>query len=144
MALDHVRDTAEDYQSAATDVAGDLQEQATSALADVEAAASAALSKAEAFIKENPVAAAVGIGAAGILIALAVTSRRSQNAPLDSRLLSELNRHSEDVVRAVRRNANSFANSETAGAIETFVSNLVTNLVKVPEAVSKQVANLAK
>lgn len=113
------------------------------AMADIEKAANAALEKAETFIKENPVATAIGIGAAGAMIAFAI-ARRTRHQPLDRRLLDELNRHSEDVVRAVRRNANSFANSDTAQAVEGFVANLVNNLVKVPEAVSKQVSNLTK
>lgn len=114
-----------------------------SALADIEKAATAALEKAEAFVRENPMAAVIGVGAAGALIALAI-SRRSANQPIDRRLLNELNRHSEDIVRAVRRNASAVANSDTAGALETFVSNLITNISKVPGAVSNQVSNLTK
>lgn len=116
----------------------------SSALADIEQAATVALEKAEDFVRENPVAAVIGIGAAGALVALAITSRRNANQPLDRRLLNELNRHSEHIVRAVRRNANAAANSDTAGALESFVSNLITNIAKVPGAVSNQVSNLTK
>lgn len=145
MALEDMRTSADDVQQAAGDAAASLQDQASTALADIEAAAGAALNRAEEFIKENPLATAIGIGAAGALIGLALASRNSgRNAPLDRRLMNELNRHSEDIVRAVRRNTNSLANSDTAGAIESFVSNLVSNLVKVPETVSKQVSNLTK
>lgn len=115
-----------------------------SALAEIEKAATAALNKAEDFVRENPMAAVIGVGAAGALIALAITSRRSGNQPIDRRLLNELNRHSEDIVRAVRRNANAVASSDTAGALESFVSNLITNISKVPGAVSNQVSNLTK
>lgn len=113
-----------------------------SGLAYFEKAAAAALDKAEAFVKENPVAVAIGVGAAGALIAYAIANKRTRNQSVDQRLLNELSRHSEDVVRAVRRNANSFANSDTAQAIESFVSNLVTNLVKVPETVSRKVSDI--
>lgn len=116
----------------------------SSALADIEQAATVALQKAEDFVRENPVAAVIGIGAAGALVALAITSRRNANQPLDRRLLNELNRHSEHIVRAVRRNANAAADSDTAGALESFVSNLITNIAKVPGAVSSQVSNLTK
>ncbi len=114
-----------------------------SALADIEKAATAALDKAEAFVRENPMAAVIGVGAAGALLALAI-SRRNANQPIDRRLLNELNRHSEDIVRAVRRNANAVANSDTASALESFVTNLLTNISKVPSAVSNQVSNLTK
>lgn len=115
-----------------------------SALADIEKAATAALNKAEDFVRENPMAAVIGVGAAGALLALAITSRRSANQPLDRRLLNELNRHSEDIVRAVRRNARAVTNSDTASALESFVSNLISNIAKVPGAVSNQVSNLTK
>jgi len=45
-------------------------------------------------------AAVIGDGAAGALIALAITSHRSANRTLDRRLLSEFNRQSEDLVRS--------------------------------------------
>ena len=115
-----------------------------SALADIEKAATAALNKAETFVRENPMTAVIGVGAAGALIALAITSRRNANQPLDRRLLNELNHHSEDIVRAVRRNASAVSNSDTANALESFVSNVLSNLAKMPGALSNQVSNLTK
>lgn len=140
MALDDIH--ADIHADSADSEFDSLQQQAGTAMADIERAATAALNKAEAFIKENPVAAAIGIGAAGAAVALLIASRRSSAQPLDRRLLKELNRHSEDVVRAVRDNAKSFANSDTARGLETFVSNVFANLSKVPGEVSKQVSNL--
>ncbi|MEQ1716773.1 MAG: hypothetical protein ABL907_12435, partial [Hyphomicrobium sp.] len=79
----------------------------TSIVTEFEKAAATALTSVETYIRENPITAAVGIGAAGTLVALAIASRRSKTEPLDRRLRNELNRHSADVVRAMRRNANS-------------------------------------
>lgn len=140
MALDDIH--ADIHADSAASESDSFQQQAGTAMSDIERAATAALNKAEAFIKENPVAAAIGIGAAGAAVALLIASRRSSAQPLDRRLLKELNRHSEDVVRAVRENAKSFANSDTARGLETFVSNVFANLSKVPGEVSKQVSNL--
>lgn len=140
MALDDMntsRESAESYVSDAADGAA-------SVMAEWEKAASSAIETAETYIRENPITAAVGIGAAGALLAFAIASRRSSAQPLDRRLMNELNRHSADVVRAVRRNANSFANSDTAGALEKFVSDVVGKLAKVPETVAKQASDLAK
>jgi ElaB/YqjD/DUF883 family membrane-anchored ribosome-binding protein len=144
MALEdiHAADAARTAMNAAASDLDGLQQQAGNALADIEQAASAALNKAETFIKENPVATAIGIGVAGAALGLLIASRRSSAQPLDRRLLKEINRHSEDVVRAVRENAKSFTNSDTARGLETFVSNVFANLSKVPGEVSKQVSNL--
>lgn len=138
----HAADAANTAMNAAANQLDDLQQQAGTALADIEQAASAALNKAETFIKENPVATAIGIGVAGAALGLLIAARRSSAQPLDRRLLKAINRHSEDVVRAVRENAKSLTNSDTARGLETFVSNVFANLSKVPGEVSKQVSNL--
>jgi len=138
----HAADAANTAMNAAANQLDDLQQQAGTALADIEQAASAALNKAETFIKENPVATAIGIGVAGAALGLLIAARRSSAQPLDRRLLKAINHHSEDVVRAVRENAKSLTNSDTARGLETFVSNVFANLSKVPGEVSKQVSNL--
>lgn len=113
-------------------------------LVELQKSASEAFSNAEAYIRANPITAAVGIGAAGALIALAVTSRRARAQPVDNRLMQEFNRHSADVVRAIRRGANTAANSETANAIEAFVTQLANRVSKLPDTVSKQASELTK
>lgn len=124
--------------------AEEVREDVTSAMADFEAAASAALSKAETFARENPLVVALGVGAAGALLAMALTSRKAQATTIDRRVLDEINKHSEDLVRAVRRNANAIAGSNTMGTIENLASAVVTQLVKMPDLLSKQMTNLTK
>lgn len=128
----------------AQDTASGTAEDAATIMAEWEKAASSALESAEAYIRENPITAAVGIGAAGALIAFAIASRRSSVQPLDRRLLDELNRHSTGVLRAVRRNANAVANSDTANALESFFSDVLGKLAKVPETVSRQASEMTK
>lgn len=113
-------------------------------LVELQKAASNAFSNAEAYIRANPVTAAVGIGAAGALIALAITSRSAKAQPIDQRLKQELSRHSADVVRAIRRSSASMSNSDTANAIEKFVTEMANRVMQIPQTVSKQAAELTK
>lgn len=123
---------------------GETSENAATIMAEFEKAAASALNQAEDFIRANPITAAVGIGAAGALLALALTRRSSVPATLDKRLMSEINRHSEGVLRAVRHNANAFANSDTANAIQSFAENLAKGLTQARTSVAGKVEEMAK
>jgi ElaB/YqjD/DUF883 family membrane-anchored ribosome-binding protein len=123
------------------------QDDAASVIAAFEEAATNAVAKAEAFVRENPMTALAGVAAAGAIIAMAV-AKKSQPAALDRRLANELNRHTEEISRAIRRNANALSNSDTAQAIETFLSRMASKVgdtvSKLPENVSNAAAELRK
>lgn len=145
MALDDLDHDRSGSSSATTSNGGAADD--ASLMQAFEEAASSALEKTENFVRENPLTALAGVAAASAIVAIAL-SRKSQPALLDRRLMNELSRHTEDVSRAIRKNASAFSNSDTAQALESFISRLVgtvsDTVSKLPEAVSNKVDEMRK